>query len=284
VTGEPHAGVLLIRKPKGITSHTAVAKVRRALGVKKVGHSGTLDPMAEGLLVMGVGRGTRLLRFLGDFEKVYEGTARLGVETDTLDADGTITATSAVDVGEEDVRAAFGALTGTILQTPPAYSAVKVGGRPLYKAARAGEDVRAAPREVRVDAFDLLALRDADAEFRVICSSGTYVRVLAADAGRALGCGAHLTRLVRTRIGPFRLEDARDPDDPGEPLPLDAAVAHLPSFTLPAEEVEACRNGCILAPAGFDGPYAVREPGGVLVGVYEDRGTKGVPQVIVRPA
>ena len=277
-------GILLIAKPRGITSHTAVAKVRRALGIKKVGHSGTLDPMAEGLLVMGVGRGTRLLRFLGGFEKTYEGIARLGIETDTLDADGEVTATAPVRVTEDDVRGAFAKGTGTLLQTPPAYSAVKVAGRPLYKSARAGEDVRAEPREVRVEAFDLLGLRGDEAEFRVVCSTGTYVRVLLAEAGRELGCGAHLTRLVRTAIGPFNVDGARDPEDPGDPLPLDAAVAHLPSFTLPAEEVESCRNGCILAPAGFDGPYAVREPDGTLVGVYEDRGTKGVPQVIVRPA
>jgi tRNA pseudouridine55 synthase len=277
-------GILLVAKPRGITSHTAVARVRRALGMKKVGHSGTLDPMAEGLLVMGVGRGTRLLRFLGGFEKTYEGTARLGIETDTLDADGEVNATAPVEVSEDDVRRAFAGLTGTLMQTPPAYSAVKVGGRPLYKSARAGVEVRAEAREVHVAAFDLVGLRGEEADFRVVCSTGTYVRVLLAEAGRELGCGAHLTRLVRTAIGPFRLDDARDPEDPGDPLPLDAAVAHLPSFTLPAEEVESCRNGCILGPAGFDGPYAVREPDGALIGVYEDRGAKGVPQVIVRPA
>ncbi|MCA1726148.1 MAG: tRNA pseudouridine(55) synthase TruB [Actinobacteria bacterium] len=280
----PPDGVLLIAKPTGITSHTAVALVRRAIGIKKVGHSGTLDPMAEGLLVMGVGRGTRLLRFLSEFPKTYEGTARLGVQTDTLDADGAVTATAPVKVTEAQVREAFAALTGEIMQTPPAYSAVKVGGRPLYKEARAGRSVVAEPRPVRVDAFDLLALADEQAEFRVQCSSGTYVRSLVADAGRALGCGAHLTRLVRTRIGPFDLAEATSPEDPGEPLALDTAVAHLPSFTLEAEEVTSCRNGCILAPAGFQGPYAVREPDGSLIGIYQDDGAKGVPQVIVRPA
>jgi tRNA pseudouridine55 synthase len=278
------SGILLVDKPRGITSHDAVARVRRALGIKKVGHSGTLDPMAEGLLVMGVGRGTRLLRFLADFDKEYEGTARLGVETDTLDAEGTVTATADVDVTEAGIRAAFAALTGEIEQVPPAYSAVKVGGRALYKEARAGREVRAEPRRVRVDAFDLVSLNGADAEFRVVCSSGTYVRVLAADAGRALGCGAHLTRLVRTRIGPFVRSDARPPEDPGDPLPMDTAVAHLPSFMVEAEEVLSCRNGCILGPTGFDGPYSVREPDGTLIGIYQDQGAKGVPEVIVRPA
>jgi tRNA pseudouridine55 synthase len=277
-------GILLIDKPRGITSHDAVARVRRALGIKKVGHSGTLDPMAEGLLIMGVGRGTRLLRFLSEFDKEYEGTARLGVETDTLDADGAVTSTAEVDVTEDRVRAAFAGLTGRIEQVPPAYSAVKVGGRAMYKEARAGREVAAEPRPVRVDAFDLVSLDGADAEFRVVCSSGTYVRVLAADAGKALGCGAHLTRLVRTRIGTFSRADARPPSDPGDPLALDAAVAHLPTFRVEAEEVMSCRNGCILGPTGFEGPYSVREPDGTLIGIYRDQGAKGVPEVIVRPA
>ena len=277
-------GILLVDKPKGITSHDAVARVRRALGIKKVGHSGTLDPMAEGLLVMGVGRGTRLLRFLAEHDKEYEGTARLGVETDTLDAEGTVTATADVDVTETGIRTAFAALTGEIDQVPPAYSAVKVGGRALYREARAGREVRAKPRRVRVDAFDLVSLNGADAEFRVVCSSGTYVRVLSSEAGRLLGCGAHLTRLVRTRIGPFARPDARPPEDPGDPLPMDAAVAHLPSFRVEAAEVMSCRNGCILGPTGFEGPYSVREPDGTLIGIYQDQGAKGVPEVIVRPA
>src|SRR5687767_3176461 len=143
-------GLLLVDKPKGITSHDAVGAVRRALRIRKVGHAGTLDPMATGLLIMGVGRGTRLLRFLGDLPKTYEGTARLGVETDTLDADGDVVATAPVDVTEAQVREAFATLTGDIEQTPPAFSAVKVGGTPLYKSARAGTPVLAKARSVRV--------------------------------------------------------------------------------------------------------------------------------------
>ena len=277
-------GFLLVAKPTGITSHDAVDRVRRALGERKVGHAGTLDPLAEGLLLMGVGRGTRLLRFLADLDKEYEGGARLGIATDTLDATGAVVATNPVDVGEDALRAALAALTGAVSQVPPDFSAVKVGGEPLYRAARAGRPTRAAARIVRVDAFDLLGLRRPDFDFRVVCSGGTYVRSLVADAGAALGCGAHLTRLVRTRIGPFRLASATPPDDPGEPLPLDRALAHLPAVTLQEEEVRPARNGVALGPAGLDGPYTVRDPGGALIGVYRDRGAKAVPEVIVVPS
>jgi len=147
-------GLLLVDKPGGMTSHDVVDVVRRTLGTRKVGHAGTLDPMATGLLVLGVGRATRLLRFLGDLPKTYEGSARLGVETTTLDADGDTTAERPVSSTEDDVRSAMTALIGESLQTPPAYSAVKVGGRKLYEAARKGEALEAAPRPIRVDAFD----------------------------------------------------------------------------------------------------------------------------------
>ena len=277
-------GLLLVAKPAGITSHDAVDRVRRAIGVRKVGHAGTLDPMAEGLLVMGVGRGTRLLRFLGGFDKEYEGTARLGVETDTLDAEGAVTRTAPVDVSAEQVGSAFASLTGDLQQTPPAFSAVKVGGRPLYRAARAGADVTPAPRPVRVDAFELTSFEPPDAAFRVVCSSGTYVRSLVADAGRVLGCGAHLIRLVRSRIGPFSLSDAGPPDAPGDPLPLEAAVAHLPSLELSPPEAEAAGHGRPLGPADIAGPYAVLDPERTLVGIYEDIGAKAIPLVILRPA
>jgi tRNA pseudouridine55 synthase len=238
--------------------------------------------MAEGLLLMGVGRGTRLLRFLADLDKEYEGTGRLGIETDTLDAEGTVTREAPVEVSETDLRAAMGRLTGSIEQTPPAYSAVKVGGRPLYRTARAGGDARAAPREVRVDVFELLRFDAPDFDFRVVCSGGTYVRSLVADVGAALGCGAHLTRLVRTRIGPFPLSEARPPDAP-ELLPLEAAVGHLPSVALGPDEAAAAGHGRPLGPAGIEGPYAVIGPDGSLIGVYADRDAKAIPEVIVRP-
>jgi tRNA pseudouridine55 synthase len=274
-------GVVLIDKPKGITSHDAVDRVRGALGIRKVGHAGTLDPMATGLLVMGVGRATRLLRFLGALDKEYEGTVRLGEETDTLDAEGTVLRTGPVEVDQEALRRAMVELTGEIEQRPPAYSAVKVGGRRLYRAARAGEPVEAPPRRVRVHAFDLLRFDGRDADVRVVCSSGTYVRVLAADLGARLGSGAHLVRLVRTRIGPFRAEDASPPDHPGDPLPMAAAVAHLPRVDLEEEEAEAARHGRCLGPTAIAGPYGAFAPDGRLVGVFRDTGGRSCPEVVL---
>ena len=280
VVSDPE-GLLLIDKPAGVTSHDVVDVVRRVLGTRKVGHSGTLDPMATGLLVLGVGRATRLLRFLGGLPKTYEGTARLGVETTTLDADGEVTADRPVTSTEEDVHRAMAALVGDSLQTPPAYSAVKVGGRKLYEAARKGEELKAAPRPIRVDAFDLLAMRGSDLDVRIVCSGGTYVRVLVADVGTVLGCGAHLTALRRTAIGELVVTEAVSPEAAGEPLPLERAVAHLPRLELQPEEAIAASNGRILGPAGIAGPYAVFAPDGRVIGVYEDDGAKARPQVIL---
>jgi tRNA pseudouridine55 synthase len=273
-------GLLLVDKPQGITSHDAVDVVRRALGIRKVGHAGTLDPMATGLLVMGVGRGTRLLRFLGGLDKEYEGTGRLGEETDTLDAEGTTVRTAPVDASEAEVRAALDSLVGEIEQRPPAYSAVQVGGERLYRAARRARPIEAPPRTVRVDAFDLLRFDRTDLDFRVVCSGGTYVRGLVAEVGRILGCGAHLKRLVRTRIGPFRVAEARPPEAPGEPLPLERAVGHLPRMELDEEEAVAARYGRPLGPAGAPGFHAAFDPAGRLVGVYRDCGTRACPEVV----
>ena len=274
-------GLVLIDKPQGITSHVAVDRVRRALGIRKVGHAGTLDPMATGLLVMGVGRATRLLRFLGDLDKEYEGTARLGEETDTLDADGAVVRTAPADVDEAALRKAMAELTAEIEQRPPAYSAVKVGGRRLHRAARTGHPLEASPRRVRVHAFDMLRFDGRDVDFRVVCSSGTYVRVLAAELGDRVGSGAHLVRLVRTRIGPFRLEDAGPPDRPGEPLAVEAAVAHLPRIDLDEEEAGAARHGRCLGPATIEGPYGAFGPDSRLVGVFRDTGGKSCPEVVL---
>jgi tRNA pseudouridine55 synthase len=277
-------GILLIDKPPGITSHDAVARVRRALGVRKVGHAGTLDPMATGLLVMGVGRATRLLRFLGDLPKLYEGTGMLGVETSTLDADGEVVAERPVDVTEPQLRDAMRGLEGQIEQTPPAYSAVKVGGQPLHRAARRGQAVQAPSRTVRVDAFDLVRFDPPRFGFRVRCSGGTYVRSLVADVGGALGSGAHLAALRRTAVGPFEVSVARSPEDPGPLLPPEAAVAHLASVPLGEEEAIAAGHGRILGPAGIPGPYRAVGPDGTLIGIYRDDGPKAVPEVILAPA
>jgi len=277
-------GLLLVDKPSGITSHDVVDAVRRALGTRKVGHAGTLDPMATGLLLVGVGRATRLLRFLGELPKTYEGIARLGVETSTLDADGVVTATEPVAVDDDGIRRAMAATVGDSLQRPPAYSAVKVGGRKLYEAARKGETLEAPPRPIRVDAFDLIERRGDAFGFTVTCSSGTYVRVLLADLGASLGCGAHITGLRRTAIGPFRVEDAVPPDAPGTPLPIEAVVRHLPRLDLDPEEAIAAGHGRVLGPAGIGGPYAVFGPDARLIGVYMDDGAKARPLVILANA
>jgi tRNA pseudouridine55 synthase len=276
-------GLLLIDKPSGITSHDAVAAVRRALRTRKVGHAGTLDPMATGLLVIGVGRATRLLRFLGDLPKVYEGTMRLGVETTTLDAEGDVVRAIPVDVDDDEVAAAMAAKLGASAQRPPAFSAVKVEGRKLYDAARKGEVLEAPARIVRVDRFDMTRRDGADVSFACIVSGGTYVRALAADVGVALGCGAHLTALRRTAIGPFDVAAATTPNEPGQPLPLERAVAHLPRFDLEHEEAIAAGHGRILAPAAIEGPYGVYDPDGRLIGVYRDDGAKARPLVILAP-
>lgn len=274
-------GLLLLDKPKGMTSHDVVDAVRRTLGTRKVGHAGTLDPMATGLLLVGAGRATRLLRFFGDLPKVYEGTARLGVETDTLDADGTVVRSSPVDVSRAQVEAAVAARVGESMQRPPAYSAVKVGGRKLYESARAGETVEAPRRRIRVDAFEVRSFDGRDVEFGVTCSGGTYVRVLAADVGTALGCGAHLTRLRRTAIGPYRVDDAEEPDGVTAPRPVEAAVAHLPRVDISGDEASAASNGSILGPAGLSGPYAVFGPDDRLIGIYRDDGAKARPEVVL---
>ncbi len=263
-----------------MTSHDVVDVERGALGTRKIGHAGTLDPMATGLLVLGVGRATRLLRYLGDLDKTYTGTARLGEETDTLDADGVVVRTTSVTASRADIERACAARVGEHLQTPPAYSAVKVGGRRLYEAARKGETLVAPARRVRVDAFDVSGFDGRDFGFRAVCSGGTYVRVLVADVGRSLGCGAHLRALRRTAIGPLTVEDARLPGD-AELLPVERAVAHLPRVDLEPDEARAASNGSILAPAGIDGPYGVYGPERRLIAVYRDDAAKARPEVVL---
>jgi tRNA pseudouridine55 synthase len=278
-------GLFLVDKPAGITSHDVVDRVRKAMGTRKVGHAGTLDPMATGLLLVGVGRATRLLRFLSGLEKSYEGTFRLGVETDTLDADGQVVARAddLSGVTRDAVERAMRALEGDTMQTPPAYSAVKVAGVVSHRAARRGETVEAAPRPITVMSFEATSFAAPDVGFRVTCSSGTYVRVLAADVGSAMGVGAHLVRLVRVRVGPFALAEAASLDALGEPLPIEAAVAHLPVVRLDEEEARAAANGRPLGPAGVDGPHAILGPDGRLVAVYRDAGAKAVPEMVLGP-
>jgi tRNA pseudouridine55 synthase len=243
--------------------------------------------MATGLLLLGVGRATRLLRYLSGLGKTYEGVARLGERTDTLDADGDIVETRPVDVTAESLADTVSAYRGEVTQVPPAYSAIKVGGRALYKAARAGDEENpppeAPPRTVRIDAFDVTSFDGRDFAFAVACSGGTYIRTLAADVGDRLGCGAHLIQLRRTEVGPFKVGDARTPEEPGDPLPPERAVAHLPREDLDEHEASAASHGRPLGPAGIEGPYGVYGPGGGLIGIYRDENAKAVPEMILAP-
>lgn len=206
-------GILVIDKPAGMTSHDVVARVRRHLGTRRVGHAGTLDPMATGLLVLGIGRATRLLTYLVGADKEYLATIRLGASTTTDDAEGEVVARA--EVGHLDaasIRAAMSDFTGSIMQVPSAVSAIKVQGKRAYARVRAGEEVELAARPVRVAEFTLLEIDEVDGmldcQVRVACSSGTYIRALARDLGEALGCKGHVAALRRTRVGPFELTDA----------------------------------------------------------------------------
>ncbi len=202
-------GVLLVDKPAGLTSHDVVDRIRRASGIRRVGHTGTLDPAATGLLVLCVGSATRLSEFLMGLDKVYEGAMRFGVITDSYDFDGQVVEERPVpDLSEAEIQQAFDRFTGEILQVPPMVSAVKVGGERLYKRARRGEVVVREPRPVTIHEFDLLDYRAPEARFRLRCTRGTYARTLCYDVGEVLGCGATLASLRRTAVGHHRIEDA----------------------------------------------------------------------------
>jgi len=244
-------GVVVIDKPRGPSSFDVVAVVRRTLRERRVGHTGTLDPMATGVLPICLGEATKLVPFLMDGNKGYDAEAVLGVATDTLDATGTVVARAdASRVTRAAVEAGLAKLVGTIQQIPPAHSAIRVDGKRAYDLARAGEAVELAPREVRVDAITLTAFAVegelARIAFSVACGKGTYIRTLAGDLGAALGVGAHLTALRRTRVGPFTLADAVSLDALRAETPLRSladAVAHLPSLTLNDEECRVVREG-----------------------------------------
>ncbi|MCC6225930.1 MAG: tRNA pseudouridine(55) synthase TruB [Microthrixaceae bacterium] len=283
-------GVAIIDKATGWTSHDVVAKARGLLGTRKVGHSGTLDPDATGVLVLGVGRATRLLRFLQLLPKSYEAEIVLGVETSTLDASGTVTATHRMEgVSPEDVDAAAATLRGDIAQVPPMVSALKVGGRRLHELAREGVEVEREARAVHVSRFDLLPTADPLVfKATVECSSGTYVRSLAADLGHALGGGAHLRSLRRSAVGPFTLVDAR-PLEQVELLPLPEAMRGFGSVTVDAELAARVAVGAVLGPRELfvDGPppWAVLDELGSLLAVYEPHrdGVRTKPAVVIPP-
>lgn len=276
------AGIVLVDKPGGITSHDVVARARRAFGTRKIGHAGTLDPMATGLLILGVEGATRLLTFVVGLDKTYLATIRLGVSTDSDDADGEITAvTDAAALTVPQIEDALVPLRGRISQTPSRVSAIKVNGRRAYDLARAGEEVELAARDVTVSRFDVLAVRPdrayVDLDVVVDCSSGTYIRALARDLGASLGVGGHLTALRRTRIGPFVVDGAASVDTLAEASfvdPARVAADILGTFEVTADEARDLRHGKRLVGAAgrLGGGRAAIDPAGVLVGIVEKRG------------
>lgn len=281
MSGDVVDGLVVVDKPPDWTSHDVVARVRRIAGIRRVGHAGTLDPMATGVLVLGLGRGTRLLGHLTLRDKAYDATIRLGQTTVTDDAQGELTGeVSAARVGEDAISAAVIDLTGELHQVPAAVSAVKVDGERAYRRVRAGERVDLAPRAVTVSRFAVLAVHRSgdvlDIDVQVTCSSGTYVRALARDLGAALGVGGHLTVLRRTRVGPYHLDMAR-PVEALErdlaALPLAAAVAAaFPRRELTAEEAGRVSHGAQLPAVGLGpGPVGVFAPDGTVVALVEER-------------
>lgn len=288
------AGLVIVDKPAGMTSHDVVGRCRRIFGTRKVGHAGTLDPMATGVLVVGIERATKILGLLTSADKSYGATIRLGQTTTTEDAEGEVLQTvSATDVSDAQIESAIAALRGEIEQIPSAVSAVKVGGQRAYKLAREGRPVELAPRRVRIDRFDVLEIRRqdglVDVDVKVDCSSGTYIRALARDVGAALGVGGHLTALRRTRVGNFGLDQARDldalADDPRLSYSLDeACLLSFPRRDLTAEEAESASHGRALAPAGIEGIYAATAPDGRVIALLQDRSARTKSVVVLRPA
>jgi tRNA pseudouridine55 synthase len=290
----PASGLVIVDKPAGWTSHDVVAKMRGIAGTRKVGHAGTLDPMATGVLVIGVEKATRLLGHLALTEKVYEATIRLGVTTNTDDAEGEVTAVaSARGIADEAVLAGTRALTGPIMQVPPQVSAIKVNGERAYKRARAGQETELAARPVTVHGFDVTEIRHAkdngedvvDVDARVTCSSGTYIRSLARDLGGSLGVGGHLTYLRRTRVGPYGIETARSLDQLGEEcviLPMaEAVAAAFPRRDVTEDEARLVAHGGRLAPAGLGpGPVGVFAPDGTLLALVEEDGRAARPLAV----
>jgi tRNA pseudouridine55 synthase len=274
------SGLVVVDKPGGMTSHDVVARVRRTMGTRKVGHAGTLDPMATGVLVLGIERATRLLGHLMLTDKSYDATIRLGASTTTDDAEGEVVATADVSsLDEAGVRAALQAFVGEIEQVPSAVSAIKVDGRRAYQRVRDGEDVALEPRRVTVHALEVVALDGPEVSISIRCSSGTYIRAIARDLGVALGVGGHLTALRRTAVGPYDLSVARTleqlADDPAA-LPIAvAARAAFPAYDLGEEEATSVRHGRALeADLGAAGPVAVFDPSGEFLALYEQDGTR----------
>lgn len=290
-------GLIVVDKPAGMTSHDVVARVRRLARTRRVGHGGTLDPMATGVLVIGVGRATRLLTYVIGSEKSYSATIRLGQSTVTDDAEGEVVATApAGHLTDDEIRSGLARFVGEIDQVPSAVSAIKIDGQRAYKRVRGGEEVTLAPRRVTISRLDVLAIRRVepelvDVDVELTCSSGTYVRAIARDLGAALAVGGHLAALRRTAVGSFTLADAmtlpqleeRAPDVVSLPLAV-AARRFLPSREVGADEARVLSHGGSLEPVGIAGPYAVFGPDGTLVAVVREQARRARPEVVLGPA
>ncbi|MBP1820784.1 tRNA pseudouridine(55) synthase TruB [Mycobacterium sp. OAE908] len=288
------AGIVVVDKPAGITSHDVVGRCRRIFGTRKVGHAGTLDPMATGVLVVGIERATKILGLLTTTDKSYAATIRLGQTTSTEDAEGEVLkSVSASAVSDGQIGEAVGVLRGEIAQVPSAVSAIKVDGKRAYKLVREGQPVELAPRNVRIERFDVLAIRRhdeiVDVDVEVDCSSGTYIRALARDVGAALGVGGHLTALRRTRVGRFGLEQAATLDDLAERPRLscsldEACLQSFPRRDLTDAEAEDTRHGRPLTAAGIEGVYAATAPDGRVIALLKDQVSRTKSVVVLRPA
>ena len=287
-------GVVIVDKPAGITSHDVVARCRRFFGTRKVGHAGTLDPMATGVLVIGIERATKILGLLTTSAKSYAATIRLGQTTSTEDADGEVLQTmSARHITDGQIDAAIAGLRGDILQIPSAVSAIKVAGKRSYQLAREGRPVELPARPVRVERFEVLNARRVgefvDLDVEVDCSAGTYIRALARDLGNGLGVGGHLTALRRTRAGHFGLDQARTLEELGEDPRLsysldEACLQSFPRRDLTADEALDASHGRPLTPAGIDGVYAATAGDGRVIALLEDSGNRTKSVVVIRPA
>lgn len=279
-------GVALVRKPIGLTSHDVVNLIRRKLGTKRVGHSGTLDPAASGLLVVAVGPATRFLQYLPLEPKEYYGLVQFGKSTDSYDSEGQVLRELPVP---EDLPAAIDRalpqFRGLIRQLPPMFSRVKVQGKPLYEYARRGEEVHREPRTVHIDTFDPVEIMESSARFHVVCSGGTYVRTLAHDLGEAIGCGAFLNGLVRTKVGRFLLEDSVTVDElsPDTVMSLRDALSPMPIVELSEREVAQVRDGRALQRE--DAPRsqfaALTEPAGNVFSVARVLGNMLQPDCVI---
>jgi tRNA pseudouridine55 synthase len=275
------SGVLVVDKPVGLTSHDVVQIIRRGTGIRRAGHTGTLDPRASGVLVVLVGPAVRLSEYVSASDKRYQATVRLGSTTDTYDSEGQFTSSGSVeDISEEQFEDALGQFIGEIEQVPPPYSAVKVKGKKAYEMARKGEEVELKPRKIQVFSLELLEWAPPEAVIDVYCSSGTYVRSLANDLGKALGCGAHLVGLRRTKSGQFSLRDAvslrrlREAFDAGDwyqfLIPAAEALSDWPVLELDAEQVEKVRHGHrVMADSGAEGWARAITMQGDLVALLE---------------